>query len=553
MCYDDTINFLYFDIYSKRISFFYNNKEKISSIFGLVLTLTYIFASIILFIYYFVLVIQRREMKVFESTKYSEQTPLLNVNASTIYLAFGIEDSVTAYRFIDETIYYPQILFIDKVKKDGTFYTAQKEELPYERCKEANFGKDYQKFFLEGELNTSYCLKQFNVTLGGGYKYDELSYIRIKILPCVNTTENNNHCKPREVIDRYISGAYFSLIIKDIGLNPSNITNPVLPTIQDLYTTIDKAIFRDFILYFGLTEIQSDFGFFNEQIYKQNYLKYRRQQQTFYFRDESEIEKGKEICVVQIRLDDYIDVQNRSYSKMPDLFSKIGGYMQLISTVFSILSILVNRIGPEIKILNGIFNFNIKSNKMRMKNNSLKEFKIIQILRKSKSNISSTRYNKNKKKFEDKNESSILPITIINNKNDDTIQAMDNKKSHKDKDDNPKILLENGKKRSNKNNQQLISQSKISVDEKEDNKKGSHDKCNDTISFNLFEYYCFRKFTSKKKEIQLFIKGSSLYRKRMDIINVFTLLLLTEKKLLNNHERREQLLFKKIDYPISPE
>ena len=404
---------------------------------------------------------------------------------------------------------------------------------------------------MKGELNTSYCLKQFNVTLGGGYKYDELSYIRIKILPCVNTTENNNHCKPREVIDKYISGAYFSLIIKDIGLNPSNITNPVLPTIQDLYTTIDKAFFRDFILYFGLTKIQSDFGFFNEQIYTQNYLKYRRQQQTFYFRDQSEIEKGKEICVVQLRLDDYIDVQNRSYSKIPDLFSKIGGYMQLISTVFSILSLLVNRIGPEIKILNGIFNFNIKGNKMRMKNNSLKDFKIIQILRKSKSNISSIRYNKKKKKFEDKNESSILPITIINNKNDETIQAMENKKSHKDRDDNSKIILENGKKKINKNNQ--LSQCKISVDEKEDNKKGSHDKCNDTISFNLFEYYCFRKFTSKKREIQLFTKGSSLYRKRMDIINVFTLLLLAEKKLLNDHERREQLLFKKIDYPISPE
>ena len=128
---------------------------------------------------------------------------------------------------------------------------------------------------------------------------------------------------------------------------------------------------------------------------------------------------------------------------------------------------------------------------------------------------------------------------------------MENKKSHKDRDDNSKIILENGKKKINKNNQ--LSQCKISVDEKEDNKKGSHDKCNDTISFNLFEYYCFRKFTSKKREIQLFTKGSSLYRKRMDIINVFTLLLLAEKKLLNDHERREQLLFKKIDYPISPE
>ena len=163
---------------------------------------------------------QRKEMKVFESTKYSEETPFLNVTPSTIYLAFGIEDSYSSSRFIDETIYYPQILYIDRVKKDGVFYTAYKEELPYERCKEENFGQDYQKFFLKGELNTSYCLKNFNLTLAGGFKYDKLSYIRIKIFPCVNTTENNFHCKPREIIDKYISGAYFSLIIKDIGFNP---------------------------------------------------------------------------------------------------------------------------------------------------------------------------------------------------------------------------------------------------------------------------------------------------------------------------------------------
>jgi hypothetical protein len=492
---------------------------------------------------------QRKEMKVFESTKYSEETPFLNVTPSTIYLAFGIEDSYSSSRFIDETIYYPQILYIDRVKKDGVFYTSYKEELPYERCKEENFGQDYQKFFLKGELNTSYCLKNFNLTLAGGFKYDKLSYIRIKIFPCVNTTENNFHCKPREIIDKYISGAYFSLIIKDIGFNPSNIKNPILPTIQDLYTTIDKQYFRDLILYFGLTEIKTDFGYFNEEIYTQNFLKYRRQYQTFYFRDESEINNGKEICVIQIRLDDYIDVQNRSYSKIPDLFSKIGGYMQLISTAFSILSILVNRIGPEIKILNGIFNFNVKNSKMMMKNHSLKDFKIISSLRKSKSNVLHYNHKKSKKYFGKKNDSSILPITIINNKQEETIQAIDTPDKNKNEELKVSLVISKVKKSSKKNIKQKGYPSKKSLDDLENDEPKK--EYNDIINFSFLDYYCWRKFSSKKKAIELFVKGSSLYRKRMDIINVFTLLLLTEKKLLLNYDRREQL-FKKIDYPIEP-
>ena len=55
----------------------------------------------------------------------------------------------------------------------------------------------------------------------------------------------------------------------------------------------------------------------------------------------------------------------------------------------------------------------------------------------------------------------------------------------------------------------------------------------DHIRFNTFEYYCFKKCTRRYKDIELFKLGLSLYKKRMDIKNVFTLLLYTEKKTLH--------------------
>ena len=542
----EPFNFLCFDIYSKRITFFYDNKEKIGSYFGLSLTLTYILASIVLFIYYLVITIQRKEMKVYESTLYSEETPSLEINSSLVYFAFGIEDYSSSSRFIDETIYYPKILYIHRVKENGQFKTKINKELPYERCNESNFGIDYQKFFYEGELNTSYCLQNYNLTLAGGFKYDKLSYIRLKIFPCVNTTENNNHCKPREIIDKHISGAYLSLVIKDVGFNPSNFSTPVISTIQDLYTTIDKQIFRDFILYFGLSEIHSDTGLFNEIIHKEKYLKYRKQQQSFYFRDQSEYEKGKEVCVIQIRLDDSINIQKRSYTKLPEIFSKIGGYMQLMSTVFSILSIIVNKIGPEIKILNGIFNFNLEKNKMMMKVHSLKDFNLHILQRKSKNQIVIP-YRESKKLKKERiithnsgkkcltginNNDSISPITVINNK-DDTNDPIDYKIKYNKNSENIKISLIQSKSNKDNKNKRLSAQFKMSVDDNDIENKDY----NNSIYFNLLDYYCLRKLTSKKKEIELFNKGSSLYRKRMDIINVFTLLLLTERKLLNNEKK----------------
>ena len=553
----NSFNLFYFDIYSKRISFFYNRKEKISSLFGLILTITYILVSIILFIYYFIIIIQKKELKVYDSTMYSKETPFLNVNSTHIYFAFGIENSSSSIRFIDETIYYPQILYIDRVKRNGEFYTAYKEELPYERCVQENFGENYQKFFAKNELNTSYCLKQFNVTLAGGYKYDKMSYIRLKIFPCVNKTENNNHCKPKEIINKYISGSYLSLLIKDIGLNPTNYSHPITPTIQDLYTTIDKQIFRDFILYYGLTEIQSDSGIFGEEIQKEQFLRYRKNSESFYFREKAEIESGNELCVLQIRLDDSINVQKRSYTKLSEIFSKIGGYMQFLSTVFSILSVIANTIGPEIKILNGIFNFNIKNNKMIIKVGSLRDFTIKNFSFKSKDiiyfpkrklkyssklvNDNSHLNNMSNKCFIDMNKNEKVPsITIINNKHDETRQNFEHGKIIRTEIPKLKISVLKDKKKIKRDIYSLISpQSKNSFYIKDTSK--SKDKEATSINFNFFEYYCLRKISSTKKEIELFRRGSTLYRKRMDIINVFTLLLLTEKKLLNiESENKEE-------------
>ena len=52
------------------------------------------------------------------------------------------------------------------------------------------------------------------------------------------------------------------------------------------------------------------------------------------------------------------------------------------------------------------------------------------------------------------------------------------------------------------------------------------------IKINIMEFYCLKRITKRRKEILLFENGFSLFKKRMDIISVFILLLLTEKNCL---------------------
>ena len=197
------MNYLKFDIYAKRVGFFFNKQEKIGSYFGLLLTLLYALISIILFIYNLISVFKRDEIKVYDSTLYLQEMPIIDLDKNSFYFAFGMENPNTSNRFVDETIYRAEVLFIDRIKIDGNFKTVINKELPLEKCKEENFGQDYQHLFIKGELLNSYCLKDFDykITFAGGYKYERMTYIRMKIFPCRNTTENNNHCKPQEEID----------------------------------------------------------------------------------------------------------------------------------------------------------------------------------------------------------------------------------------------------------------------------------------------------------------------------------------------------------------
>ena len=576
---------LNFDIYSNRIGFFFNDKEKIGTFLGLFLTILYILFSILIFIIYILYTIKRKNFNVvYESTALPKDSPRIDVNASLIYFALSLKDPNSSSRFIDETIFHPKILFLDKKKdkKSEDFNTSEIKELEYEVCEKEKFGEDYQKYITDEELNNSYCLKDFDLPLTGGNENEKMSYLRIKIYPCVNNTHNNN-CQPQETIDEYLNGGYLSILTKDIKLNPNNYSFPIISTFQSIYATIDN----DYIIYYGITEIETDIGLFSENIKKERYVQFRKIVQSFYIKEESEYEQDKALCSIDIRLDDHIFIQKRIYTKITDILPVIGGYMQLLNTIFSLLSLFTSRLIPHLKILNGIFNFNIKEKKMQLKINTIKEFNSLllqkefsfpsnkQLCDSNSKPPAANRYYRNSLKITDNkiNISNLSKNSLMgfdNNDNNSSVTKVLNQRKHQ----SLIVIKEKGNERSSMNNN-ISNDAKDSIlEEKKNNfmdKKRNNDNTNgnknyiyrvgsfypklissqkkqnnsnnellkvynDKLQFNIFDYYCIRGFSRKKNDIELFKLGLSLYTKRMDIINVFTLLLLTEKNCLQTEE-----------------
>ena len=578
---ENTLNYYFnFDMYARSPNFYFKNHDRINTCFGTLLTLVYIIVSLTLFIYHSIITIQRKNFKVHDSTIYGQEMPFIDLNSNILYFAFGLEDPLTMNRFIDDSIYIPKIVFVDKAKINDELVTVYQQNLEIEKCKVINFGENYQHLFLEDELNNSYCLKKFeqNLTLAGGYKYERFSYIRIRIYPCVNSSENNFSCKSQEEIDHFMSSGYFSIILKDIGLNPANYSIPVIPTLQDLYTTIDKRIYKNYILNLGVTEIHTDIGLFQEDIKTQKYLQFRKEMETFTFRNEEEYYQGKSVIIAQLKLDDNINVQTRSYIKIPEIFSTIGGYMQLMNTAFLLLTIIVNKFNLELKIINSIFKCNLKKKKLIMKLQKLNDYDDLHISNISNIHTPVVNFKKmtnitqhldlldNKSKNSLMKENEINNISLLNfsenkneldnnNKNKITILKKHKRKSNALPIENSK--MENTKDKMSKKNLRL-SQDHIKENGTNFNKKNifnelSYKDFNDKIELNMFDYCCCHLVYEKRhKIIELYNITNSFYRKKLDVVNVFNLLLLIEKNLLKNNSEFVHTINEELENTFGP-
>ena len=307
---------------------------------------------------------------------------------------------------------------------------------------------------------------------------------------------------------------------------------------------------------------------------------------------------GKEILTTKIILEDNIYSQKRTYTKLPSVFSTIGGYMQVIYTVFGLIVLLSKKISIEKKLLNSLFHFNIKQKKIILNieyekkldyNSSLDKIKqtnyipyeakkSIIINKKKKKRHSQLILNINKnnqnitnlKKFgTNKN---VIPSGIremksqANISEDDFIEII-------------KTISKDKFKNENKINQS-INRSKVNMISQEDNSNFNIFKLNKNyednkrirssnnlnifsdlrmvekndytiINFNIFDYYCFKKITKKKTEIELFKFGINFYKRQMDIINFFNIMILTQIMLIQQFgKKNNNILSQKIELSI---
>ena len=313
--------------------------------------------------------LKRVDVTFYDTFTYAPEPPAVKITKENFYGGFALEHPITYDNFIDESIYIPKAYF-KRAERQNNNFNWQIKELELEPCKIDNFGSIYQEKFKNKGLNNLYCFKEMDFILEGHFSYDVYSFFYIQFFPCVNTTDKHN-CKPLEIIDYYLKNTFVSLQFQDIELTPNNYKIPFRPRDVDIYTAVGKSLFKEIHAFFQVVDIETDMdwiGFDEFENFKSElYLKYDEMEIMSNIIEENVYETGGSLCDITIKLSENVRIERRTYTKLISILGDVGGLMEVVFTIFRIISSFSVDTLYEISLVNNLFNFDLNNKAIILK------------------------------------------------------------------------------------------------------------------------------------------------------------------------------------------
>lgn len=309
------------------------------------INLVLIILSIIGIIYFGQELVIKKQPIVVHSEMDGHQVGPFNITNGAYYFLLAVEYSNYTY-FVNNHIYEfaatyevnefvgennTQVYSVYPIEFDicSKFYTAD----------QLNIGVDVNKFF---------CLKPGSAIVEGYWGASKMGFVRVILNKCVNTTENNNHCYPEETIDKYLNGGYLSMFITSGFMSFSDPQVPVEFKYLDFFNSLNFDFTFDYVFETKSLKFIDDQGFLLQELTEKEFPYLEPPLAQYYGI------RGSIVCTVIIQGYRYGDRYNRSYTKIQDVLTKIGGLLK----AFSIIATFIANVSSEFEFYgDSIHNF----------------------------------------------------------------------------------------------------------------------------------------------------------------------------------------------------
>ncbi len=333
--------FLYqLDILSSPITIYYNKREKHSSFISVFLSFIIYFTGLFLTIYFFIDFLKRKYPSTFFYKTILEDTGKIYLNKSDFFHFLNIYSN-NSY---DNTDNYIVVGFISNNSEYNAFGEKEMDYWIYDKCDESDLEYFIGKINYT-EFHRGLCLKKFynsnekefyNINESKfEYPYDlhgidskEHEFYVIGAYGCNFNISNYipDNCSITEENENILRGDEISLFITSAFADLQNYTYPIKEKIISYFSTIPSILGTLKTLSFHSLKVDSDNGIFlhNIHYYYSLVLDSLSSKSNVYT-------KPSTLFIIQIGNE--VDFYERFYSKIQDIFAKLGGMIGIILVV----------------------------------------------------------------------------------------------------------------------------------------------------------------------------------------------------------------------------
>jgi hypothetical protein len=334
-----------FDLMTDSPNLRIEGKKSYQTTVGGCMNLIVIILSFIGTIYFGLQMINKTEPIVVQSSMDGHQVGPYNISKEGFNVLIGIEFPNWTYYMNDRIYTVEGEVGTNYFNSIGKVQSYTKEKIECAPC---------SKYYTQDELNVELSINNFwcfapNITSVESYWGNKMArVVTFSIYKCVNTTLNNNHCLPENEINELTQGGMVSMFTTNAFLNLNDPNKPVENKLQNWWNSINLDFTYEY--YYVLKELQfeDDTGFLlpNQHI-----------SSHFYFENPLILYYGKRgslLATIHVEGHRFGTRIKRSYAKIQDVLTRIGGLLKALSIVAS----LIANVTSEIEFYaDSLFNF----------------------------------------------------------------------------------------------------------------------------------------------------------------------------------------------------
>ena len=550
------------DFLSPEITLYYKGSKSHSSIISGILSIISISIIFAFSIYFFLNLIQRKNPDSYSLNRFIEDSGVFPINSSSLFhfISLGnIENNIIysgfdfrSFRIIGFDSYYTKYLEDKNLEKydhwlyglcnnetdtEGIGYLFKSENFKKCACIRKYYNSLEKKYYNTNDPNFKWP------TLSHGNYHPDATYYQILVDRCNEDTlklvfGDNYNCKNDDEINEYFTGVWgINFYIIDHYIDVLNYKEPNRKFLFRIENTLSKEIYSINHLNFNPSSITTHNGIlFDHKIEETSYVFDRNDVFT------NPVDSNNIYMIYYFWLKNRINSYERTYQRIQDIISDIGG----ISEIINILASIINKIYNSYIILfdteKFLFSIIESQEKSAKKNsnidsnnepNNLKEdnqlnFDSTKSVARTFKNLDIKKFNENLKTKDFKKRNTKIRFTNITTTNSSSENIQNIQYFHKRKN------------MKNKNNDSIKIKDIEDTNNNKTERKYSYSEIREQkLKFNFCNYLCYE-LSCKKKNNKLNMYDN--FRTNIiceeyflrNYINIYNLLKINENRLSEN-------------------